>query len=228
MLAHAAGQYEQILCCGDIVGYGAFPNETAAWCEARLHGVVRGNHDKAATGQAFFEDYTGPANFSLRWTQRQLSPTAHDYLRKLPHGPIAHENIGLMHGSPTNEDQYLIHAWEASDLEYALPGPLSFFGHTHRQGGFAYFRRHCRRLPQVPLKDHELPLELELDSWYLLNPGSVGQPRDGDPRAAYALYDSGQRTVFFRRVAYDTAAAGKAILDAGLPAFLASRLKEGR
>ena len=126
-----------------------------------------------------------------------------------------------MHGSPADEDEYVVTIADAAPLLASLEAPLTFFGHTHKQGGFRRMRR--KMGPLLP----DRTLELEPDYFYLLNPGSVGQPRDGDPRAAYAVYSPEERTVEFRRVAYDVDRAAAKIRAAGLPDFLAARLHEG-
>jgi len=128
-----------------------------------------------------------------------------------------------VHGSPLDEDEYLIHAGDVAMVRDYLDTPLTFFGHTHVQGGFLVARGGIRRL----FPDTDGALELEPDHFYLVNPGSVGQPRDMDPRAAYAIYTPENRTVAYRRVKYNHAAASKKILAAGLPPSLAARLAEG-
>jgi diadenosine tetraphosphatase ApaH/serine/threonine PP2A family protein phosphatase len=129
--------------------------------------------------------------------------------------------VELVHGSPADEDEYVITMADAGPLLAALETPLTFFGHTHKQGGFRTMRRKMGPIPTGPT------VVLEADYLYLINPGSVGQPRDADPRAAYALYSPEERTVEFRRVAYDVDRAAAKIRAAGLPDFLAARLHEG-
>ena len=122
---------------------------------------------------------------------------------------------------PLDEDEYLITIADVAQLRRDLATPLSFFGHTHIQGGFLMTRGGIKRI--VPGR----PLELEPDHFYLLNPGAVGQPRDGDPRAAYAVYSPGDRTVEYRRAEYDVAKTAAKIRAAGLPDSLAARLTMG-
>jgi diadenosine tetraphosphatase ApaH/serine/threonine PP2A family protein phosphatase len=129
--------------------------------------------------------------------------------------------VDLVHGSPVDEDEYVVTASDAAPLLTHLEAPLTFFGHTHRQGGFQLARRSVAFLPTARR------VEIEPKYFYLVNPGSVGQPRDGDPRAAYALYSPEERAVEFRRVAYDVDRAAAKIRAAGLPEFLAARLHEG-
>lgn len=217
-----------MLCCGDIVGYGASPVEVTEWAMRHLQAAVRGNHDKVAAGLEEPEGYNPVATTSLAWTNRMLSAPELAWLRALPQGPLAHADLFLIHGSPKDEDIYLVQEMDVYGLDEFLPGPLCFFGHTHRQGGFSFLRGSVRSLPQVPLGKHRLQLPLEETTSYLINPGSVGQPRDNDARAAYCLYDSDARLLEYRRVRYDIDAAACAITAAGLPEILARRLSLGR
>jgi diadenosine tetraphosphatase ApaH/serine/threonine PP2A family protein phosphatase len=228
VLEAAEGHYDEILCCGDLVGYGACPNETVDWSIQHVKSVVRGNHDKVAVGLDDTEGYNAVATSSLSWTSEVLSEANKAYLRQMPRGPLQHSNTWLMHGSPIDEDLYLIQECDARGMEQFLPGPVNFFGHTHRQGGFAYFRRTLRVVDKVPELESSSVLELEADVHYLINPGSVGQPRDTDWRAAYCIYDDAEAIVRFHRVKYDVDAAAKTILAAGLPELLAKRLFLGK
>ncbi len=228
VLEAAEGHYDEILCCGDLVGYGACPNETVEWSIQHLQGVVRGNHDKVAVGLDDTEGYNAVATSSLSWTSEVLTEANKAYLTKMPRGPLQHSQTWLMHGSPIDEDLYLIQECDARGMGQFLPGPVNFFGHTHRQGGFAYFRMSLRPVGPVPELESIAVLKLEKDVHYLLNPGSVGQPRDTDWRAAYCIYDDEEATVRFGRVKYDVEAAARTILAAGLPELLAKRLFLGK
>ena len=217
----ASGRYDGILCLGDLVGYGADPNYAVEWTRAHATVVIRGNHDRVCVGETSAEDYNSAAQASAQWTHGELTPANAEYLRNLARGPLRIEDFDLVHGSPADEDEYVISVSDAALLLESLGAPVTFFGHTHRQGGFRLARR-----TTAPLSP-ERTLELEADYFYLVNPGSVGQPRDGDPRAAYAVYSPEERTVEFRRVAYDVDRAAAKIRAAGLPDFLAARLHEG-
>ena len=137
------------------------------------------------------------------------------------------EHFHIWHGSPRDEDEYVTGAREAAPAFEALELPLGFFGHTHLQGVFFSKQRRLGALAAVPKNAREVAVELEPDVLYLVNPGSIGQPRDGDPRAAYALYDSDQKVVFLRRVAYPVEATAEEIKKTGLPEVLAHRLFYG-
>lgn len=220
-LADARGRYDRILCLGDLVGYGADPNAVVDWARGNVRAIVRGNHDKVCIGLEPTDTYNPAAQASARWTQSELTPVHRDYLEHLPRGPLPYEGLDLVHGSPADEDEYLLSLYQLPALHPFLESQVTFFGHTHVQGGFLMAPRGSR------LIQPNVVLNIEPAYFYLVNPGSVGQPRDGDPRAAYALYSPEERTVEFRRVAYDVDRAAAKIRGAGLPEFLAARLYEG-
>lgn len=223
VLKDASGLYDRVLCLGDLVGYGADPNYVAEWMRQNVAAVIRGNHDKVCVGLDPLEVYNPAARASAEWTRAALSPENFAYLEGLPRGPLRFDNFDLVHGSPADEDEYLIHAGDVESLRDWLDAPLTFFGHTHVQGGFLLTRGGIRRI----FPGMEPILQLEPDHYYLINPGSVGQPRDMNPRAAYAIYTPEVRTVEFRRARYNVARAADKILEAGLPPSLAARLHEG-
>lgn len=221
VMEDAKGRYDRILCLGDIVGYGADPNFTAAWIAENAAVSVRGNHDKMCSGIESVEGHNGPAQIAAEWTRKQLTKANVDYLANLPRGPLRVDDFDLVHGSPLDEDEYLIHAGDVARAREGLDAQITFFGHTHVQGGFLLARRGIRRI----FPDNVL--QIEPDHLYLINPGSVGQPRDMNPKAAYAIYTPEKHTVEYRRVKYDIPSAAQKILDAGLPRVLAARLYEG-
>lgn len=223
----AAGLYDEILCCGDVVGYGADPNYAVDWARANVKITVRGNHDRACAGLEDLEYFNPAAQRSALWTRRELTAENLDWLRNLPQGPAALESFELLHGSPIDEDEYLISLHDAVQAAPYIGAALSFFGHTHLQGGFLIHRNGIRRLRHPAPSDSSLVIELEHDVAYLINPGSIGQPRDGDPRTAFAIYTPEQRTVELFRTRYDVATAQKKIRDASLPDLLAERLALG-
>jgi len=225
--AHSDG-YDRIVCCGDVVGYGADPNAATEWVRANVGEIVRGNHDKAGVGMDDLEWFNPVARQSALWTQDVLNEENLAYLRNLPRGPALVADFQILHGSPLDEDEYLLETDEASLMMGYLDTRVSFFGHTHMQGGFQFIRGGVRQIRPVPPEEDRLELELEPESYYLLNPGSVGQPRDGDPRAAWAVYIPERQVVIYRRVSYDVQKAQRTILDAGLPDLLARRLAIGR
>jgi predicted phosphodiesterase len=221
VLADARGHYDRIVCLGDLAGYGADPNYTVEWARANVSAIVRGNHDKVCAGLESLYSYRPAARAAAEWTLNTLTAENRAYLEKLPRGPLPYEGFDLVHGSPVDEDEYLVTINDVATIRNEIETPLSFFGHTHHQGGFLIARK------GVKVIDPHLVLELEESYRYLVNPGSVGQPRDGDPQAAYAIYRPENHVVEFRRAAYDAAAAAGKIRAAGLPGALASRLLTG-
>jgi predicted phosphodiesterase len=228
VVEHAHGEYDRVYCCGDLVGYGADPNRVVDWVREHVPVVVRGNHDKACAGLDDLEWFNPVARASAMWTRTVLTYDNLQFLLALPKGPIHDPEFDLLHGSPLDEDEYLISIDDARIVAPGVTRAISFFGHTHLQGGFQLMSRNLvRRLAKVPVKETEIALDLEPGGRYLINPGSVGQPRDGDCRAGYVLYDVERNTVLYRRVSYDIAGAQRRIVDAGLPPLLAARLSAG-
>jgi predicted phosphodiesterase len=223
----AARGFDLVLCLGDVVGYGPNPNEVAEWVSTHADVVVRGNHDQSCSGQGKNGSFHPVAQQSTEWTRRQLLPCYTDWLAQLPRGPLQVDNFDLVHGAPDDEDRYLFHAEEAAASLRHAAEQVTFFGHTHVQGGFMARRplgnTEVSRFHKVPAQ-----LALEWDGVYLLNPGSVGQPRDGDPRAAYCIYEANTSVAHFYRVDYDIRTAQEKILAEGLPEELAWRLATGR
>ena len=226
--AAAEGRYEQVLCCGDLVGYGADPNPIVEWVRAHCSLVVRGNHDKACTGLDDLEWFNPVARQAALWTQANLSPENAEYTRNLPMGPLTVGNFELVHGSPFDEDEYVLGALEADQAFHYLEQRLSFFGHTHVQGGFIWNHARVETIPRTSPRSDRQVMEIDPGCAYMINPGSTGQPRDGDSRAAYLLFDSDAQMVTYFRVPYDIEGAQRQIRAAGLPPILADRLSVGR
>jgi diadenosine tetraphosphatase ApaH/serine/threonine PP2A family protein phosphatase len=224
----ASGRYDRALCCGDLVGYCADPNVVVDWVRANCSAVVRGNHDRACTGLEELDWFNPVARSASLWTQAQLTPENTQFVRELPKGPLAVEDFQVIHGSPFDEDEYLACSDEAIQAFGYMERRVAFFGHTHLQGGFIWNRSRVETIPRPSLRTNQQTLEIDPACGYLINPGSVGQPRDGDPRAAYALFDSESRVVTYVRVAYDIETAQRKIKVAGLPPILADRLIAGR
>lgn len=228
VLRAAQGQYELIVSCGDLVGYGPDPNRVVDWARESLHATIRGNHDRACCGMDDLEWFNPVAQAATRWTIGKLTPENALYLRNLPRGPALEGPAILVHGSPLDEDEYVSSIADASNIFPYLESGLTFFGHTHLQGGFAWLRGTQGFVDRPTERVARLQLFLDPAGCWLVNPGSVGQPRDGDPRAAYALFDSGTNQLVLGRAAYDTEAVCAKIVQAGLPPALGSRLALGR
>lgn len=230
----AAPAFDFVANLGDIVGYGGSPNEVIDRSRDLGKIFVRGNHDKAATGLLDLDDFNPLAAIAATWTRDTLTPEHHDWLHALPQGPVSLEGfpqVQLVHGSPGDEDAYIVSIGDALVPLLALTTPLTFFGHTHLQGGFFAngssadgFRPEYRTVGQA----ETVSLQLKPNTRYMINPGSVGQPRDGDWRAAFALFDTEARVVHYHRTPYNLKAAQERILSANLPARLATRLAAGR
>ncbi len=220
--------FDRLLVLGDIVGYGADPNAVVDRMRDLGPGViVRGNHDKVAAGLEDAEGFNASARHSALWTHDQLTETNRAYLAALPTGPLTSDDlVEVCHGSPYDEDAYVFEHGHALQALEAASMPLCFFGHTHVQIGYWASAEAFDVI--VPDGDGDCAVTVEPNRRYLINPGSIGQPRDGDPRAAFAEYDSERRVVTLRRAAYDVATAQGKILKAGLPEGLARRLGVGK
>ena len=230
----AAPEYDQVYNLGDIVGYGANPNEVTVRSRELGTIFVRGNHDKACSGITDLNDFNPIAGLAALWTQQQLTPENLEFLHDLPAGPIAPlDGLRLVHGSPRDEDEYVLMPREAFYILSRIESPITFFGHTHVQGGFWIddeAEREGRLDPKYSSRtaQQQLTVKLNPKAHYMINPGSIGQPRDGDPRAAFLLYNTEEDSITFYRVPYDIQRAQKKIISAGLPERLALRLAEGR
>jgi diadenosine tetraphosphatase ApaH/serine/threonine PP2A family protein phosphatase len=230
----AAPPHDVVVNLGDIVGYGGSPNEVIARARSLGTFFVRGNHDKAATGLMDLADFNPIAGLAALWTREQLSAENLDWLRSLPHGPIevgGLPNVQFVHGSPVDEDEYVVTLRDAIEPLLMSSATVTFFGHTHLQGSFSssnaasdFFRPMYNTVGQAERGEFRLKSGLR----YLVNPGSVGQPRDGDWRAGFAVYDSAESIVTFCRVPYNLKASQERILAANLPQRLATRLAAGR
>jgi diadenosine tetraphosphatase ApaH/serine/threonine PP2A family protein phosphatase len=230
----AAPAHDVVVNLGDIVGYCASPNEVIERSRELGKLFVRGNHDKAACGLMELNDFNPVAALAAEWTRDQLTAENLAWLRTLPQGPVHMDgvlDIQFVHGSPTDEDEYLVSTRDALGPIATASVPVTFFGHTHLQGSFfangTYldaFRPPYKTVGQSETVEVQLKKELR----YLVNPGSVGQPRDGDWRAAFALLDLEARMVTFCRVPYNLKSAQDRIFAANLPPRLATRLAAGR
>lgn len=227
VLAHAEGKYDRILCLGDIVGYGADPDVVTEWVRQNAEITIRGNHDKACAGLEDLEWFNPVARVSALWTKEITKPQNIEWLGQLPKGPAQVNGFQMIHGSPLDEDEYIISEQDASQVAPYLDSFVYCFGHTHLQGGFLCHRNGIKRLAKPELWGEDYTLELDPDSRYLINPGSVGQPRDSDPRAAYVVYEPERKLVTWYRVSYDIQGAQQKIVAAGLPEVLARRLEIG-
>ncbi len=240
----AAPAHDAVWNLGDLVGYGAAPRAVIDRARELGSVFVRGNHDRACSGLTDAENFNPVALAAVRWTRRQLDDDSVRWLRAMRRGPVdpLGNNAGgrptrCVHGSLLDEDQYILSMWDAREqmTEMRSTGEfprIVFFGHTHVQGGFAASPDNEWFELKPIYTEVDTPEEYELDlrdsAAYLINPGSIGQPRDHEWRAAFALYDDVARRITFYRVPYDVHMAQLRIQRAGLPDMLGSRLRVGR
>jgi diadenosine tetraphosphatase ApaH/serine/threonine PP2A family protein phosphatase len=212
---------DRIVCLGDFVGYGASPNECIERLRPEIVGAVIGNHDVAAIGRLQLTYFNNDAAVAARWTDVRLTAENRAYLEALPY-TFRLPDVLFVHASPEAPEEWR-YVLSPADAQYEMatyPEPLCFIGHSHYPGAFALEGSRIRYTRDAEIR-------LEPGRRYLVNVGSVGQPRDGDPRAAYALHDEAAGRVRHVRIDYDVAAAGERIRSAGLPDFLAARLEWG-
>ena len=219
-------KYEQVICLGDFVGYGAQPNQVLdtmrLWKTRKLY--IRGNHDRVAAGIDEGVGFNNVAKQAALWTRDHLSAPNRNFLKNLPLGPLSDNGVVICHGSPHDEDEYVFNESHAAQVFTLHGGDVILYGHTHLPAVFwadAHYKVHGY------LVRGEATVKLDPGVRYLINPGSVGQPRDRNPLASFAIYDSARRTVQFFRVPYDVEKTQIAILKAGLPRILADRLAHG-
>lgn len=228
-LADAAlRRYDDVLVLGDVVGYGADPNavvERVRGLEARA--LVRGNHDKVSCGLESADGFNTVARAAAYWTNETLTAENRAWVAALPRGPLAVDaDVEICHGSPIDEDEYIFGSTEARVAFMAATRNICLFGHTHYPAVFQTLHGMVEVIRVIGAA--ETVVALTPGARYLVNPGSVGQPRDGDPRAAYAVVDTAAVTVEMIRVPYPIDAAQDKIRRSGLPDPLADRLAVGR
>ena len=230
--ALASERIDRVLCLGDVVGYGADPVPCLARLAASEAVIVAGNHDYAAVGKLDVSVFNDAARAAVLWTRDRLSIADLDMLRRFPLTATV-EPFTLAHGTLRHPQrfEYLVEIGQAVDTLVTCRTLMCLVGHTHLPCFLEYDRSQRRMLRILTASGDLTDVGFEQDPErlrYLVNPGSVGQPRDGDPRASYAVIDTDTRRVSVRRVAYDVEAAQRKIRQAGLPEFLADRLAVGR
>lgn len=220
-----AGQVDQTWCLGDLVGYGPDPNMAVEQIRSLPNlTCMLGNHDVAILGKMELAAFNGDARRSLTWTSNVLTADNMDFLRSLPHIACVRGDVTLVHGSPRDPVwEYVLNTLSARLNFEHFSTPYCFVGHSHIQSMFELDVERDR----VSMALTKVGEPTVLQPRAILNPGSVGQPRDRDPRAAYAIYDIDAHTWDARRVGYDIVAVQERVRQAGLPEKHAVRLAEG-
>ncbi len=219
-------RYDKAICLGDLVGYGANPDGVVS----RLRKIprmviVRGNHDKVAAGLASPENFNAAAKRSAEWTASKLSKENLAFLRRLPQGPVElGEGITICHGTMVDEDAYLFSDYDAYEIFKCCAFDVCFFGHSHYP---CAFKQAGGSIEFIQLRGESHELILEKGARILINPGSVGQPRDRNPLASFGEYYPDSRRFVLKRVSYAMEKARMKIIKAGLPENLGNRLLAG-
>ncbi len=222
----AAGSFDDLWCLGDTIGYGPRPNECVALVRQYASKALTGNHDLACLGKIDLRDFNPDARRANIWNGEQLSADNRAWLEQLAPALPVDDRFLLAHGSPREPVwEYLLSTEQAARNFQVFHQQVCFIGHSHVQLGFrvrdGYER--CERF----LADRQRVVELEDHSRFIINPGSVGQPRDQDPRAAYAILNTDAGTVTFARVEYDVRKTQRQMIEARLPGALVRRLEYG-
>ena len=221
--------YAGVLCCGDIVGYGPNPVEAIDVLRTLNPIIIRGNHDRVAAGLDEAAQFNPHARRAVYWTRAVLPDPYREYLACLPVGPLAVDgDAQLVHGAITDEDDYIFTEADA-DENFALANRhLTFFGHSHFPVVFSADIAGNSVLAPSYEFDEFVAVKCEGGKKLFVNPGSVGQPRDGDPRASFAIWDQDHARIEFYRVEYDLGRTQKKMREAQLPGYLIERLAYGR
>ena len=227
VLEFAAGQnIDHYLFLGDMVGYGASPNEVMDSLKAlQPISIIRGNHDKAVCELETIKSFNPIAASAILWTRENISEPNKEFLTSMHKGPVQVEDkITICHGAPFDEDFYIFGEFDAAEAFLHFETQLCFFGHTH----FPFLYTEKDHIVEGTFVSEDTNIvELEKGTRYLINPGSVGQPRDRNSKAACAVFDTSTSEIHFHRMAYDIGAAQDRIMKASLPQALADRLALG-
>ena len=213
---------DKILCLGDLVGYGASPNECVEAAREICDATVAGNHDFGAIGRTDIAYFNMYAREAILWTAKALKEDALDFLGSRPLTEVVDDNIRIVHATPRDPERWnYIFSHEHALGEFdAFEEQICFIGHSHQPTIYELMDRETLIVSVDRVK-------VRKGRRYLVNVGSVGQPRDGNPKAAICIYDVDKSEIAIERIEYDVEAAKKRITDAGLPAVLANRLSWG-
>jgi diadenosine tetraphosphatase ApaH/serine/threonine PP2A family protein phosphatase len=230
LFAAATLHVDRTIVLGDLIGYNAAPRQVMRRIETLAPAViVRGNHDKVCAGLEPAAMFSPLAREAIDWTRRQLPPPLLTRLAELPKGPLMlNDTVELCHGAPFDEDFYVQDVLDACRALESTSGRICLNAHTHVPSVYRTVGMSVRDETPFDLEVAEVTvIQLPDTGQMLINVGSVGQPRDGDARAAFGVLDEGAGTLELRRVEYDIPSAQRKIIEAGLPAFLAERLERG-
>jgi predicted phosphodiesterase len=212
---------QRTLCLGDIVGYNPWPNECVRIIMDNAIPCIMGNHDRVAAGFVEPDEFNSMAREAILWTRRVITEESRDFLMGLPDRYDVDASTIMVHGSPRDPDEYILTTGVAREnmmfMKKEIGACLGFFGHTHVPGIFDLTEGNI-----IPVRDGKM--DLKKGSICLVNPGSIGQPRDGQPGASFLVHDDEQETVEFFRVEYNINSVYEAIVREGLPPYLGKRL----
>ena len=226
--AEEDGAIDGVWSLGDNVGYGPQPAECLARLRELNATIIAGNHDRAATGAMGIEEFNSDAATAALWTREHLSEDDKAFLDKLPEVSKPVDSFTIVHGTLKYPVWEYLYSYETAQGHLELQEtPFSFVGHTHVPLRVVEDKQQPRGCELYRLDDGDVT-ELTDEARLVLNPGSVGQPRDGDPRASYAIYDTDQQTVTMKRVEYEFAKTQELMREADLPVWLIDRLAVGR
>lgn len=222
---HALPPHDHLWCLGDTIGYGPNPNECLAEMRERAQHVLTGNHDLASIGAISLITFNRLARVANEWNNQQLDPDLRTYLQERP-ARLDLDEATLAHASPRDPVwEYVLDDLSAYQNLAHFPTQICFIGHSHVPLVYAH---HADKTTEFRQTVADEVIELDPDARYIINPGSVGQPRDNDPRAAFAVWDTDAASVTFHRVEYDVAETQRRMREAKLPEPLADRLAYGR
>lgn len=221
--------YDTVLCCGDIVGYGPSPIEAIDVVRELNTLCIRGNHDRVAAGLDEATQFNPHARKAVYWTRSVLPDSYREYLVSLPVGPVdVTDEAQLVHGAVTDEDDYIFTEADADENFRLTEKHLTFFGHSHFPVVFSLDDEGNSVLAPSYEFDEFTAVRCDAGKKLFVNPGSVGQPRDGDPRASFVIWDENRGRMEFYRVEYDVKLTQTKMREAQLPSYLIDRLAHGR
>jgi diadenosine tetraphosphatase ApaH/serine/threonine PP2A family protein phosphatase len=220
--AYKAEKIDAYICLGDIVGYGADPNKCVKKVRGLTESVIAGNHDLAAIERTDTRNFNQYAQESAAWTGKELKEKHKEYLTNLPF-TLERENMRFVHATPQNPEQwnYVLSTDQAQFVFETFQEQVCFIGHSHYP---IFFKKTSTAIELLPAGK----IKLQANERYIVNAGSVGQPRDGNPQACYCVFDLAAQEVEIKRVPYNVEKAQKKIRQAGLPEYLADRIGKGK